>query len=195
MQPAVPVSVKTWRHPERIAEIVSVLLGFVYIVLSVAQNPACWGFGIVSVGIQTVIVFRQRLFMDALLQFVFFLLGFYGLYMWLRGGEGGGALTPSHLTQDLGILIGGICLAALLLIWPLMRGLKAAYPFFDTLATVLCLAAQYLQSLMIIENWLIYIVGDIICVVLYYKKRLYGYALLLVIYTIWAAIGYFQWQP
>lgn len=194
--PAPPLDLRSprVRRIERGFEYFSVLMGFVFIVLSVALNPLCWWFGLVSVGIQMVIVFRSRLFMDAALQFVFFVLGIFGIYYWLHGGEDGGAPSPTRLGWELGLGVGVVSLAALFALWPLMRRLKAAYPFFDTLATVLCLAAQFLQSRMVIENWLIYIVGDLICVGLYIRKRLYGYAVLLAVYTIWAGIGYFEWQ-
>jgi nicotinamide mononucleotide transporter len=45
-----------------------------------------------------------------------------------------------------------------------------------------------------IENWLVWIVADAICVGLYIYKDLYPTSVLNVIYTIMAGVGYWQWK-
>ncbi|WP_018125173.1 nicotinamide riboside transporter PnuC [Desulfovibrio oxyclinae] len=177
--------------PERI----STLTGLIYIFLSVRQNPLCWPFGILSVGIWMVVVFTGKLYSDAFLQLVYVVLGFYGWYQWLRGGEDHTPLLVRHVGRKLGVRLGLIGVAATVPTWLIMsRVLDAAFPFWDALTTVVSLIAQYLLAKKYLENWVLWVIADIIYIFIYYLKGWNGYAVLMAIYTTMAVVGYVQWR-
>ncbi len=172
----------------------SIITGIIYIVLSVRQNPLCWPFGIVSVGIWMVVVFSGKLYADALLQLVYVVLGFYGWYQWLRGGEDSSPLLVRKTPPKLALKLTGIGIAATIPFgWISQNYLNAAYPWWDSLTTVMSLIAQYLLAKKYLENWIVWIVADIIYIFIYYFKGWTGYSVLMAVYTIMAVIGYLEW--
>ncbi len=175
-------------------EKVSTLTGLIYIVLSVRQNPLCWPFGIVSVAIWMIIVFTGKLYMDAFLQLVYVLLGFYGWYQWLRGGADSTPLPVRRVSARLWAWMGGL---GLIVTIPLglfsQHILHASFPWWDTVTTVLSLMAQYLLAKKYLENWVLWIVADALYVWIYIAKGWPGYSMLMGIYTVMAAIGLAGW--
>lgn len=177
------------------AERLSTLTGLIYIVLSVRQNPLCWPFGIISVGIWMVVVFTGKLYSDAFLQFVYVVLGFYGWYQWLKGGEDKTPLEVRRVGRPLAIRLALLAMVTTIPVWLLTKYvLDAAYPFWDALTTVVSLVAQYLLAKKYLENWVLWIVADIIYIFIYHLKGWNGYAVLMAVYTTMALLGYLAWR-
>ncbi|GAB7022823.1 nicotinamide riboside transporter PnuC [Salidesulfovibrio brasiliensis] len=177
------------------AERLSTLTGLIYIVLSVRQNPLCWPFGIISVGIWMVVVFMGKLYSDAFLQFVYVVLGFYGWYQWLKGGEDKTPLEVRRVERPLGMKLALTIVVATVPVWLLTKYvLDAAYPFWDALTTVVSLVAQYLLAKKYLENWILWIIADIIYIFIYHLKGWNGYAVLMAVYTTMAVLGYLAWR-
>lgn len=182
------VSAMGW--PERI----STLTGLIYIVLSVRQNPLCWPFGIVSVGIWMVVVFTGRLYMDAFLQLVYVVLGFYGWYQWLRGGRDNTPLAVRTVSRGLWLRLAVMAVAVTIPLGLLSQHvLEASFPWWDTVTTVISLIAQYLLARKYLENWLLWIVADAIYVWIYLAKGWPGYSMLMAVYTFMAVLGFLGW--
>lgn len=176
-------------------EQISIVTGIIYIFLSVRENPLCWPFGIVSVGIWMVIVFTGKLYADAFLQAVYVVLGFYGWYQWLRGGKNSSPLPVRRIPFKLaaGLAAGGT-VATVLCGFVSTKYLHAAYPWWDSITTVMSLIAQYLLAKKYLSNWILWIIADTIYIFIYYLKGWSGYSLLMVVYTLMAAAGYLQWR-
>jgi nicotinamide mononucleotide transporter len=64
----------------------------------------------------------------------------------------------------------------------------------DSFTTATAILATYMVSRKYIENWLLFIVSDGVCIGLYIYKGLYVTAVLFVIYTLMAIWGYFDWR-
>ncbi|MFW5499893.1 MULTISPECIES: nicotinamide riboside transporter PnuC [unclassified Maridesulfovibrio] len=177
-----------------LGEQLSIATGLIYILLSVRQNPLCWPFGIVSVGIWMFIVFQGKLYSDAFLQFVYVVLGFYGWYQWLRGGTDNTPLKVQSVDRKLAIRLTIIGLAAFIPTGYLMENyLEASFPWWDALTTVLSLIAQYLLAKKYMENWLLWITADVMYIGIYYAKGWVGYSGLMGVYTAMAVLGFISW--
>ncbi|WP_027721296.1 nicotinamide riboside transporter PnuC [Maridesulfovibrio zosterae] len=177
-----------------LGEQISIATGLIYIVLSVRQNSLCWPFGIISVGIWMTIVFQGKLYSDAFLQFIYVVLGFYGWYQWLRGGTDSEPLKVQRLSAKMALKLTGMGLIAFLPAgYAAEHYLHASYPWWDALTTVLSLIAQYLLAKKYIENWILWIIADVMYIGIYHLKGWTGYSGLMAVYTIMAVIGYMQW--
>ena len=66
--------------------------------------------------------------------------------------------------------------------------------YVDTLTTAIFFVGMWLMAKRKIENWLYWIVGDIISVPLYFYKGYTLSSLLYLILTIIAVFGYFAWK-
>lgn len=176
------------------AERVSIFTGLIYIVLSVRQKPLCWPIGIVSVGIWMVVVFNGKLYMDAFLQFVYVVLGFYGWWQWLRGGEDQTPLPVRTVNRALAVKLAAIGVAATLIFGYISQNiLDAAFPWLDTITTVISLIAQYLLARKYLENWILWIVANAMYIYIYFAKGWIGYSWLMAVYAIMAVAGLYNW--
>lgn len=70
---------------------------------------------------------------------------------------------------------------------------NGAAPFWDSFTTVLSLAAQYLLCRKRLENWLFWIVADVIYVPLYLSRQLPLTAVLYAGFLIMCLIGMREW--
>ena len=70
----------------------------------------------------------------------------------------------------------------------------AKMPIIDSFTTVFSVIATYMVTKKVLENWLYWIVIDIVSVYLYFSRDLQLTSLLFVIYTIVAIFGYFSWK-
>ena len=176
-------------------ERISVATGLVYIVLSVRQKPLCWPFGIVSTAAWMVVVFQGKLYMDSVLQLVYVVLGFYGWYGWLRGSDGSAPLPVSRITRKQSAILLGIGVASAV---PLGLAsqyiLKADFPWWDTITTVMSIIATYLLARKVLENWILWIVADSMYIGIYYAKGWNGYMILMAVYTLMAFVGLWNWR-
>ena len=68
------------------------------------------------------------------------------------------------------------------------------YPYLDAFTTVFSLAATYMVTQRVLENWIYWIVIDIAGAFLYAAKDFYLSALLYVLFTFLAIYGYFLWR-
>jgi nicotinamide mononucleotide transporter len=70
----------------------------------------------------------------------------------------------------------------------------ASLPFWDTLASSLSVAAQLLLMRKILENWLLWIVVDVISVGIYVAKGVYLTSALYAAYLLLAVLGWRAWR-
>lgn len=76
----------------------------------------------------------------------------------------------------------------------LMVAVNGAAPLWDSLTTVISLAAQFLLCRKRVENWLLWIVADLIYVPLYVSKNLPLTALLYAGFIVLCVIGWRKWR-
>jgi nicotinamide mononucleotide transporter len=172
----------------------SFVTGAVCVWLTVKQN--IWNFpvGLVNVATYCVVFFQSRLFADAGLQIVYFILGLVGWYLWLRGDELRSELRIARASRlELSVLL--LCIAAGTLgLWQTLHRVGGWASFWDALTTSISLVSQWLLNRKRLENWIGWIIVDIIYVPLYVYKELYLTAILYALFLVMAIIGLVQWR-
>ncbi len=128
------------------------------------------------------------------LQGVYLVLGIWGWWKWLHGGKNHSRLEVTHSTRTEWI---GVMLFLIFGTWglrELLIAVNGAAPFWDSLTTTLCLAAQYLLCRKRIENWWLWIAADLIYVPLYFHRDLPLTAVLYAGFIVLCGIGLFRWR-
>lgn len=149
----------------------------------------------VNVGLYAFVFFGARLYADAFLQVVYFVLSAYGWWAWLHGGAGGSALPVARAPRRLlAALLGGGVVVAVLVGTGLHRMTDAALPYLDAGTMTFSLIAQFLMTRKWIENWVLWIAVDVVYVHMYVVKDLYATALLYAVFLVLAASGLVQWS-
>lgn len=175
-------------------EAVSVVTGAICVWLTVRENVWNFPIGLANVATFCVVFFHARLFADAGLQVVYFVLTVIGWHLWLHGGERGGVLRVSRVGRtEAGVLAAG-GVAAVGVLWVVLEHAKDGAPFLDALTTGLSLSAQWLLNRKYVESWWLWIAADLVYVPLYAWKGLYLTAGLYAVFLVMATLGLVRWR-
>ena len=176
-------------------ELVAVATGFACVWL--AARESIWNFpvAIFSCLLFVVVYFQTKLYSDSGLQVLFILLSGYGWYEWLYGGSNATELGVTHATGR--EWLAGAAFAVLFTLgfgYYLHHHTDAAFPYFDSFTTAGSIVAQFLLTRKRLENWLLWLLVDVIYVPMLWYKQLYFVSLLYFLYLALAAYGYWQWR-
>ena len=176
-------------------EWVAVVTGFACVWL--AARESLWNFpmAIGSCALYILIYHRAQLYSDRNLQVLFIALSLYGWYEWLYGGRGGAGLGVTHTTGREWLGAAAFTLAYTLGFgYYLRHGTDATFPYLDSFTTAGSIVAQYLLTRKRLENWLLWMLVDVIYVPVLWYKNLYPTSALYGLYLALAAYGYWQWR-
>ena len=176
-------------------EWIAAIAGAVSVFLSARQNIWSWPTAIVNVSLYTFIFYSSGLYSDMGLQVVYLALSVYGWYQWLRGGEGHTPLRVSRASGRVWAVSAGVAVVFWLALWQLTARLPGvSLPWLDSGLTTVSLVAQWMMTRKILENWVLWIIADIVYVPMYIYKELYVTAGLYTVFLVLAIMGFVQWR-
>jgi len=147
------------------------------------------------VSLSAFIFFESGLYSDMGLQVVYLALSIYGWYQWLHGGTQRTELHVSRATPRTWLVCGVIGIAAWLLIGRLTSMIPGvSLPYLDSGLTALSLIAQWMMTRKILENWILWIVADVVYVPMYLYKNLVPTAALYSVFLVLAIMGFVGWR-
>lgn len=193
-----PEALATWMW-ENIVEISGALLGLMYIFFSIRQHIFTWPTGLLTSLLYTVVFFRSGFYADMGLQVYYVVVSLYGWYYWLKGGRNNGnsdGQAPVRKTPRKFILAGliGTVVIYIVLVAVLINFTDSTIPYMDSLTTALSITATWMLARKYIEHWLIWIFVDLFSAGLYVYKQLWPTAILFLVYTVMAVLGYIAWK-
>ncbi|MBW7982555.1 nicotinamide riboside transporter PnuC [Enterobacillus tribolii] len=200
-------------------EAIGTLFGLLCIWFASKEKIVNYLFGLINVTLFAVIFFQIQLYASLLLQVFFFAANIYGWYAWSRTTDGNQAELKIRWLSASGALAWGVAsLAGLLLMTfhidtvfafltrvcvDLMQGMGMqvtmpalqpdAFPFWDSAMMVLSIVAMVLMTRKYVENWLLWVVVDVISVVIFAIQGVYAMALEYLILTAIALNGSWLW--
>lgn len=176
-------------------EWIAAIAGAISVYLSARENIWSWPTAIVNVGLYIVIFQRSGLYSDMGLQVVYLVLSIYGWYEWLHGGANRSKLAVSKASRRVWVVsavAGGL---GWLVIWSITRRLHGvSIPSIDAGLTATSLVAQWMMTRKIVENWVLWIVADIVYVPMYIYKHLYVTSGLYLVFLALAVMGLVEWK-
>ncbi len=176
-------------------EIIGAILSLIYLYLSIKAKVSLWFFGIISSLFYIVVFYQTKFYADMSLQFYYVFISIYGWRNWKKGGNGNLELPTAKLTAKLSlILFWATILIYFIYFLILSRFTDSTIPKSDALVGALSVVGTWMLAKKLIENWLVWIAADALCVGLYIYKELYPTAILFIIYSVMAIVGYWQWK-
>jgi len=175
-------------------EAVAAVLGIVYVALILKRQRAGWIAGSASSLIYVVLSFEARLPMQALLQAYYVAMGAYGWISWTRNAaQEGGRIRRGRPREHL-VAIAAVVAASGLTARLLATETHAAWPWIDSLTTWTSLYATWLVTRMQLENWLYWIVNDLLTVFLFGAQGHPLTAALYLVYLGFSVSGFLTWR-
>ena len=177
-------------------EIIGAILSLIYLYLSIKQKLSLWVFGFLSSAFYIVVFFQTKFYADMSLQFYYLVISIYGWIYWkygtLRTGQELGS-TKIKKRTIIQLVFASIFIYFLYYII-LAKFTDSTIPKADSLVGMLSVIGTWMLAKKLIENWLVWIVADALATGLFFYKELYPTAILFIIYTAMAVVGYFQWK-
>ena len=177
-------------------EITAVVFGFLSVWFAKQNNIWVFPTGLISTAIFVYLLYKWVLLGDMMINAYYFAMSIYGWFIWTR--KTNDAYTPisrTTATEKKTSLI--IFVATLLFVYAIYESagkwnIWTAY--VDTLTTAVFFVGMWLMARKKIENWIFWIVGDIISVPLYLYKGLAFTSVQYLIFTLIAIYGYLAWK-
>jgi nicotinamide mononucleotide transporter len=178
---------------------VTELIGFVFgvagIWLTIKENAWCFPVGLVNVIVSLALFIGQKLYSDAIQQLVYIVLLSYGWYQWIYGKGFEKDIEISYSNKRLLFILFFIALLFSIAAGTVFKYYTdASLPYWDATATSLSFVAQWMIAKKKIENWLLWVVVNVMYIGIYIYKDLYLYAFLFLIYLILAIKGLMEWK-
>ena len=174
-------------------ESVAVLFSILYVILVVRENIWCWAAAIVSVSLYIFICFEAKLYAETGLQGFYLIMAITGYVFWKESPNKQQVnIKELSIGHHALILFVGIVFT-LILGYILTIYTQAKLPLLDSFTTVFSIVATFMVIKKILENWLYFIAIDLISIYLYNSRDLQQTAMLFMLYTIIAFIGYYNW--
>jgi nicotinamide mononucleotide transporter len=176
-------------------EWVAAALGLVNVALVVRRSVWNYPFGLAMVSLYFFVFYEAKLYSDALLQIFFFVVQLYGWWNWVQAKKGAGEVPVALMNGRERLLWGGGTLAASLL-WGfgMARFTDAAAPIVDAFVAGASISAQILMARRRIENWLLWILVDIVAIGLYASRGLMWTSGLYVVFLLLSVAGLVGWR-
>lgn len=185
-----------WGSPATWLEIAAVLIALAMVGCNIHEIHWGWPLAIISSLMYFALFWRSRLYGDAALQIFFAVVAFWGWAQWLRGVRSdGSALKVARLSRR-GLVA---TVAACALLWPTTGLFLKTYtdtdvPWWDAFPTAVSVVGQFLLGRKYIENWLVWIVVNIVSVGLFAWKGLWLTVLLYMLFIGLSVLGWQAWR-
>jgi len=187
----------TYDTVDIVLEIIAVLFGFLSVWFSKENKIWVFPTGMISTAIFVYLLLKWGLLGDMMINGYYFAMSVYGWFIWTR------KVDPKHYTpisrtdekEKLRSVL--IFLGTLLFVFLVyyQRGKWGGWTaYVDTLTTGVFFVGMWLMAKRKIENWIYWIIGDIISVPLYLYKGLAFTSLQYFVFTIIAIYGYLSWK-
>jgi len=177
-------------------EIIATAISLIYIVLAVKNKAICFVFGMIASCIWAYVSLNNyNLVFDALLQVFYVGMSLYGIYLWRIGKNQSQALpiTSMSIRDHMETMIFGVTLGVSVA-YTTSFFYAASWPYLDSLTTAFLMLATYYLVQRKLECWIYFIVADAVYIYIYWNKGAHLFAYMMIVYTVMAAIGYWQWK-
>lgn len=197
-------------------DIVTTILGLIYLVLEYRASIALWIVGIVMPAMDIYLYWSHGLYGDAGMAVYYTLAAIYGYAVWKFGAkwkamikrkgsdkkEGASAVSSS--SEDLPITffprrlilrtLGFFVLAWAATYYVLVAYTNSTVPLLDAFTNALSFVGLWALARKYVEQWLFWIAVDVVCCYLYVVKGIPFKAGLYGLYVVIAVMGYWKWK-
>jgi nicotinamide mononucleotide transporter len=176
-------------------EALAVITGLLSVWYAKKENILVYPTGIVSVLIYVYLCFTVKLYAEMGINAFYFGMSIYGWVKWSRkSGEKPARPITEASKMEWIYSVAGFLISFLVLIYVLKNYTDSTVPVWDALTTAIFIIGMWLMALKKIENWLAWIIGDLVCIPLYASKGLALTSIQYLVFLILAVAGYLEWR-
>lgn len=192
-------------------EIIGVIFGFLSVWFAKRGNIWVYPTGIVSTVLFVYLLWHYVLWGDMLINAYYTVMSVYGWVLWAKNAHNQQISISPTTRKDWQVCI-GLGLFSLLFVVGVyylkpfirndfsMEGVQLGFhnflftEYIDVFTTAIFLVGMWLMAKRKLENWLFWILGDLVSVPLYLKKGMFFTSFQYLLFTIIAIMGYLEWK-
>jgi len=179
-----------------VLEIIAVVFGLLSVWYSKNNNILVFPTGMISTTIFIYLLYKWVLLGDMMINAYYFVMSIYGWFIWTR--KENNTVTPitrmNSNEKKIGVLIFLSSLMFVYLVYVYFDKWGTITSYIDNLTTAIFFVGMWLMAKRKIENWIFWIIADIISIPLYFYKGLTFTSLQYLIFTFIAIAGYYSWK-
>lgn len=184
-----------------ISQIVLEIIAFVFGIASVwyakQENILVYPTGIICTIITVYLLFVNRYLGDMMMNFYYSIMSIYGWWNWSRK-KGDTYIVPISRTTKkeklIGVLLFFVTMLVTYLVYMAFDYTIEVANYIDIVTSGIFFTAMWYMANKKIENWTLWILGDLITIPLYAYRGLGILSLQYLIFTILAIYGYLEWK-
>ena len=181
-------------------EIIAVLTGVVSVWLAKRENVWLYPIGIISVLLWIYLCWVGKLYGQSVINLFFFLMNGYGWYNWLRKDDDNNPnvlIKNNTNRENFLVFITSLFFSFVIyfLLLPFQdQQASQLYIVIESIITALNFLAMWLMAWKRVEHWLLWIVGDILCIPLFVHKEYPIGVIQFMVFIVIAYLGYKEWK-
>lgn len=203
---------ETYDNLQIALEAIATVFGVLSVYFSIKKNIWVYPTGIISTALYVYILFNFGLLGDMMINFYYTVMSVYGWVLWAKSSEDHIHVGVSWASKKEWIFAGVLFLISLILVTLVyyykpfidnhfsMENVQLGLyhldwaNWLDVFTTAIFLVGMWLMAKRKIENWIFWIVGDLICIPMMIYKGLGITSIQYFVFTAMAVIGYLEWK-
>ena len=188
---------ETYDSLDIVLEIIAVIFGFLSVWYSKQNKIFVFPTGMISTSIFVYLLLKWGLLGDMMINGYYFIMSVYGWYIWTRKVDEAHVTPISRATKKENQISVAIFIATLFFVYLIYNAFDkwtSWVAYVDCITTAIFFVGMWLMARRKIENWIYWIIGDIISIPLYFYKGFTFTSFQYLGFTFIAIFGYLAWK-
>ncbi|WP_396211106.1 nicotinamide riboside transporter PnuC [Flavobacterium sp.] len=188
---------KNYPTYEIVLEITAIIFGLFSVWFAKKDNILVFPTGLINTSIYVFLLWKWSLLGDMMINAYYFVMSIYGWYHWTRkkGDEVAypiARITKKEIKFSLILFIATILFVVA--VYHIFNKFTNWMAYVDTLITGIFFVGMWLMAKRKIENWIFWIVGNLLSIPLFFAKGYTFTSIQYIIFTIIAVFGFTEWK-
>jgi nicotinamide mononucleotide transporter len=176
-------------------EYIAVIFGILSVWFASRENIWVYPTGIINVGLYIFLFIIAKIYAQALVQVFYLVLSVYGWYNWVHHPSSEGQTAITRLDLKGWILSVSLTIAGTVFFYFILsRYTDSPVPMMDSFTTSVFFVTMWLMAIKKAENWLGWIVGDLILIPLSISQHLAFTSIQYLVFLVLPVSGWIEWN-
>ena len=180
-----------------VLEVTAIIFGLLSVWFAKKDNIWVFPTGIINTAIYVYLLCKWDLLGDMMINMYYVVMSIYGWYLWTRKKDDVVEYPISRMTlseKKWSFMIFLLTVGFVVIIYTYFGKFTHWTSYVDTLVTGIFFVGMWLMAKRKIENWILWIIGDIISIPMYFVKGYSFTSIQYLIFTIIAIFGFLEWK-
>lgn len=177
-------------------ELIAFVFGITSVIMAKKENILVFPTGIVSTVITIYLLFKAQYFGDMTVNIYYSVMSIYGWVVWTKNKNQPTLPISKTTTKEkyIGFILFIFTMTITYYVYQFFDYDMKIPNYIDIFTSGIFFTAMWLMAIKKIENWILWIIGDIIAIPLFAYRGLGMLALQYLIFTILAVLAFYQWK-